>query len=75
MRTALPSRLVRFGLGSGLLVLAAESIYDLFVAFRNSSDGVELSGVQGTLAIAMAVTGLGLVRQSLLRAPSSEVGV
>jgi len=73
MRTALPSRLVRFGLGSGLLVLAAESIYDLFVAFRNSSDGVELSGVQGTLAI--AVTGLGLVRQSLLRAPSSEVGV
>lgn len=73
MRTALPSRLVRLGLGSGLLVLAAESMYDLFVAFRNSSDGVELSGVQGTLAI--AVTGLGLVRQSLLRAPSSEVGV
>lgn len=76
MRATLLSRLVRLALGSGLLVLAAESAYDLFVAFRGSSGGgVELSGIQGTLAVAMAVTGLGLVRQSLLRAPRPAVGV
>ncbi|MDP9282646.1 MAG: hypothetical protein M3P38_11180 [Chloroflexota bacterium] len=75
IRTTLLSRVVRLALGSGLLVLAAESAYDLFVAFRGLSGGVELSGIQGTLAVAMAVTGLGLVRQSLLRAPRPAVGV
>lgn len=75
MRATLLSRLVRLALGSCLLVLAAESAYDLFVAFRASSAEVELSGIQGTLAVAMAVTGLGLVRQSLLRVPTPAVAV
>ena len=75
MRATLVSRLVRLVLGSCLLVLAAESAYDIVAAFRGSSVGVELSGIQGTLAVAMAVTGLGLVRQSLLRVPKPAVGV
>jgi hypothetical protein len=75
MRATLLSRLVRLAIGSCLLVLAAESAYGLFVAYRASSSGVELSGIQGTLAVAMAVMGLGLVRQSLLRVPTPAVGI
>jgi hypothetical protein len=67
-------RVVRFIVGAGLVGLAAESTYDLLVAFRGSSQGVELAGIQVTLAVAMAVTGLGLVRQSMLRVPRPAVG-
>jgi hypothetical protein len=63
-----------FIIGGGLLALAVESLYDLFVAFQGTSQGVELAGPQIMLAVAMVVTGLGLMRQSMLRAPRTAVG-
>jgi hypothetical protein len=67
-------RAARFIIGAGLLALAAESLYDLFVAFQGTSQGVELAGPQIMLAVAMVVIGLGLVRESMLRAPRTAVG-
>lgn len=39
-------RAVRFIIGAGLVALAAESLYDLFMAFQGPSQVVELVGVQ-----------------------------
>jgi hypothetical protein len=68
------TRGVRLIIGAVLLALATESAYDLFVAFGASrGGGVELSGIQVILAVAIAVTGLGLIQQAVIRAPRPAI--
>ena len=68
------TRVVRFVIGACLLAYATWSFYLLFAAFRGASGGVEGSGILLILTVAFAVTGAGLVRQSIVRVPRSAVG-
>lgn len=68
------TRVVRFVIGAGLLAYAGWSFYILFAALRGASGGVEGSGLLLVLSVAIAVTGVGLVRQSIVRVPRSAVG-
>ncbi len=60
--------------GAVLVTLAVASAYDLLSAFGDASRSPELPGLQIVLAVAMAVAGLALLRQSLLRVPRPAVG-